>query len=397
MARKYGSTMEILIVYSGLLEKMPYGVGTTIKGFEAELNKMRIGCDTLSKEWWSLADEIELQSKIKRVKFILKILGMKELDESVLAERWVFVSVIFRFLKIKKNYTHIWFQDPLIAFFFKIRSFFSFEKKYNIIISQHNSGSSARALVMEGYKMPKHTFRIWCYFEKKVMAWASLVIAPSDYARTLICRDLGFLTAPANLKTIRNGRPTISKLDKHTARTQLGLPHDSFLVLIVGRVATIKNTECLIKAARKLSEIRPKIRFIFVGTNENDMLAHGLKEGDKNILLFNYQETSPFYSAADVYLSAATEESYGHANVESIGYGLPTIVGAGGAAVEIGKYGFEYLSPDPDSISSSLVRIHDDSLWRNKLRQAALARFESLPNWSNSADEFIAALKYDLD
>ena len=379
--------MKILIAFSGLLECNSFGVGTSIKGYKKGLNDNGVESVIYDKSFWTPQDEQRLRKISRLLSHFFRLTGLSSLEANIFAERWIHSRKLIDYVGGDKTFTHIWFQDPVIAFFYliQIKMFFFAKNKYRIIVSQHNAGSSANALIMEGYSVPRKIYSSWCRIERWVIRKSLLTISPSVYARNAICRDLGLLACPENFKVIKNGRPEINKTQKNIAREMLGLSATTFYILVVGRVSEIKNTSKIIEAAKRISKKNLPLKFIFLGASRHEVQLNGFNADDINIITCEYQATDLFYSSADIYISASLEESYGHASIEAIGYGLPSLIGAGGGAVDVCKYACEFISPDPDSITVSILRLYYNNERRLELQQATANIFSTIPNWTEVA------------
>ncbi|MGZ4181670.1 MAG: glycosyltransferase family 4 protein [Solirubrobacteraceae bacterium] len=105
------------------------------------------------------------------------------------------------------------------------------------------------------------------------------------------------------------------------------------------------------------------------------------------------------YAAADVMVLASRAETYGMVVIEALARGLPVIVADVGGLSEAVGHGAGGIRPgllvpadDAGALGAALRSWLVDAELRRRLRQAALERRESLPDWSSTTAVFAAVL-----
>ncbi|MCX7818198.1 MAG: glycosyltransferase [Kiritimatiellae bacterium] len=150
--------------------------------------------------------------------------------------------------------------------------------------------------------------------------------------------------------------------------------------LYVGRIAREKNLELLVEAYRRLARSRRDVALVLVGdgpelepmrrryANEPGIVWTGALYGE---------ELACAYASADVFVFPSLTDTFGNAVIEAHASGLPAIVAGRGGPPEIVRShgsGIIVERDDPDAWSEAMKCLLDDLAWRDRLREAALAR-----------------------
>jgi glycosyltransferase involved in cell wall biosynthesis len=144
----------------------------------------------------------------------------------------------------------------------------------------------------------------------------------------------GFVGDGVRTRTICNGVPladesSLARLRK-AKRAELGLAHDDFLVLGVGRLAEQKRPFRFLETAREVHRHVRAARFLWVGDGELSVRwSEWVKrEGLESVVsCAGWQsETLPFLAAADLLLHVAAYEGLPLAVLEAMAAGLPCAI-----------------------------------------------------------------------
>lgn len=185
------------------------------------------------------------------------------------------------------------------------------------------------------------------------------IAAPEKILVVPLGLDLGPFAAAAD-----NG-PGIEA--RENLRKSLGLPPESRLVGIVGRLTKIKNHALFLKMARQVVAARDNTAFVIVGGGE---LEEVLKEQaeklglGKTVHFLGFRaDTAPVYAALDVAVITSDNEGTPVTLIEAGAAGLPVVstdVGAVRTVVLDGDTGFVVPRGDAVALSDRVIRLLDD-------------------------------------
>jgi len=156
-------------------------------------------------------------------------------------------------------------------------------------------------------------------------------------------------------------------LDQRTSRTDLGLSDNAFYVLYLGSVIDRKNPGLLVEAVSELADPYPHLRAIVAGEGHARKRLH--EEVEKNGLANHFEfpgfvseERKCFYfSAADLFYSVSSDESFGLAQLEAAACSTPSLVSPLPCftdRVEHGRNGY-VVENDVESVISTLATLLD--------------------------------------
>lgn len=169
-------------------------------------------------------------------------------------------------------------------------------------------------------------------------------------------------------------------------RRKLGLPLDSSLIGIVGRLQRWKGMHILIEAMPKVLQRHPDAHCVVVGgkhdleANYEDYLkeriaALGLED---QVILSGLQRNVPeWMQAMDVVVHASNNEPFGIVVIEAMALGKPIIAGNAGGPTEIIQDGVNgLLTPygDEEALASAILRYLDDREFAHRVGAAARER-----------------------
>jgi len=170
------------------------------------------------------------------------------------------------------------------------------------------------------------------------------------------------------------------------ARSALGLPADSKLIGIVGRLQRWKGMHVLIDALPAVRSHHPDARVVIVGGPHEPEPAYPaqLREqvtrlglGDA-VIFAGYQPDVPrWMQAMDIVVHASDREPFGIVVVEAMALGKPVVAGAAGGPAEVITPGVDgLLAPygDAAALANALLRFLDDPAFAARCGAAAARR-----------------------
>jgi glycosyltransferase involved in cell wall biosynthesis len=101
------------------------------------------------------------------------------------------------------------------------------------------------------------------------------------------------------------------------------------------------------------------------------------------------------YDAADVFVLATLQETYGMAVAEALAHGLPVVSTATGAIADlVGRdAGLVVPTGDVEALAAALSRVMTDDALRAQLSVGARRARERLPRWEHAAATMSGALE----
>jgi glycosyltransferase involved in cell wall biosynthesis len=282
-----------------------------------------------------------------------------------------------------EGYTVVHLHDPWIAWGFRQASLLH-RSPHSLRwgFTEHGFGSYADATHEEGVRYTPRLMSWLRRLEARVAAAADWVVCPTAAGRLQLARDLARPNPPPSWHVVPHARPVLNLSERLPARQALGLAEDTPLVLAVGRINPVKRLDRIVAACVRLS--RPLRLVLLAGPGDAAALramAAAAPQLQLDILLAD--DVGPYLSAADVYVSAARNESFGLANLEGLVAGLPCVCTAVGGVPEVMGNAAWLLAAGDDGLDADLgtaiAALLGDAPRRRAYAAAALARGTSWP------------------
>lgn len=235
-------------------------------------------------------------------------------------------------------------------------------------ITEHGFGSYSQATHDDGLAQGVRAQQLFRWLERRVLAAADWVIAPTRLSLEALARDLTLPAVPAHWRTLPHPRRDFVPMDKAAARAALGWSSTGQYVLGVGRCVPLKRFDLLLAACLALAERHPQLQVQILGEGDHAALqAQADAAGFGHRLHFAAtDDVTPYLYAADCYVSTSSTESFGLANLEALAAGLPTVCTAVGGVPEVMAEG-AWLIPGSAAV---LARVLDTLLSEESTRQA---------------------------
>ncbi|POM25678.1 D-inositol 3-phosphate glycosyltransferase [Actinomadura rubteroloni] len=242
--------------------------------------------------------------------------------------------------------------------------------------------------------------------EQQVVDCADRLVAnTAEEARELV--DL-YGAAPSRVATVSPGVDLGMFAPGSTGevRRRLGLPHDAFVLLFVGRIQPLKAPDVLLRAVARMLDDDPALRNRLVvavvggpsGTGRRrpeqlQKLAADLGLG--GVVRFEppcpQDELADWYRAADITVVPSHNESFGLVAVESQACGTPVVASSVGGlrtAVRDGDSGVLVRGHDPAAYAAVLRGLHDDPGRRDRLARGAVRHARAF-GWDATVDRLL--------
>ena len=182
---------------------------------------------------------------------------------------------------------------------------------------------------IKGAKYWKPLSRMWLkFFYKK----ADLVLACSGMVADELINDMNVPKTKVLYNTIDMSRYKHSAAEKKLARKKLGLSDNDFVVMGNGQVQPRKRLDILIKAAKKM----PDVKFFWVGGipfknlgADYHAMQNMINSAPDNLTVTGViplEAVKDYYVAADVFVLPAMQENHPMCVLEAAGAGLSIIL-----------------------------------------------------------------------
>lgn len=195
-----------------------------------------------------------------------------------------------------------------------------------------------------GYFSPAKE-RLFLWIEQFLAGYATSAIVTISPQQQGEIRDVYKVGKAGQHHQINLGIDTgfAKQLDRESLRQELGIPQNSKVFGIVGRIAEIKNHHLFIDSAREFFARHPEydVRFVIIGDGEKSYVD-GLKfyASDVPRVIFAGNRTDPrqFYGLLDYLALTSKNEGTPVSILEAFACGIPVVsTGVGGVVDLIGK------------------------------------------------------------
>jgi D-inositol-3-phosphate glycosyltransferase len=192
--------------------------------------------------------------------------------------------------------------------------------------------------------------------------------------------------------------------DMTTARAQMGLPLDAYVLLFVGRIQPLKAPDVLLKAAADLLSRRPELRQRLViavlggpsgsGLGKPRALQElaaelGIQAQVRFVPPVDRDALATWYRAADLVAVPSHSESFGLVAVEAQACGTPVVAAAvGGLPFAVGDGGLLIDGHRTTDWSSGIEGLLDDPVRRQLLSRKAVDHAAQF-SWERTTDQLL--------
>ena len=235
-----------------------------------------------------------------------------------------------------------------------------------------------------------------CEIERNGMELADKVITVSDLTRNIVINK--YKINPSKIITVHNAveSTNISDIKKFQKK---GI--NDKVVTFLGRITKQKGPEYFIKAAYKVLQMMPDIRFVMAGSGdmlENVMkLVARLKIADRFhfIGFLKGDDVSRMYAMSDLYVMPSVSEPFGLTTLEAIQSNVPVIMSKQSGVSEVIANAIKVDFWDIDAMADAIYGILNYPSLRKYLTENAINEVNNL-KWINVASK-VREIYYRLD
>lgn len=175
--------------------------------------------------------------------------------------------------------------------------------------------------------------------------------------------------------------PNGIELERFSAARQ---PNDALTVGMVGSLTSVKNPELFVRAAAKVIEEHPTVRFMHIGKGPlmDDMhtLARELEIDDSITFYGQRDDVSALLGRMDIFALTSTSEGMPNAVMEAMAAGLPVVATDVGDCRELitdGENGLIVPTGDVNALASALIRLIEDAELRRRMGRRSHERIQA--------------------
>jgi glycogen(starch) synthase len=185
--------------------------------------------------------------------------------------------------------------------------------------------------------------------EREGMEKADKIVAVSQFTKRTIIEKYGI--DPKKITVIYNAVYPISEREKQK------------LVLFLGRLTIQKGADVFLRAAKKVIEFEPGVRFVVAGAGDllPQLINQAVELGISNRVIFTDRltddEMKHIYGIASVYVMPSVSEPFGITALEAISAGTPTIASKTAGVCEIFHNCLKVDFWDTDEIANKIISI----------------------------------------
>ncbi len=193
--------------------------------------------------------------------------------------------------------------------------------------------------------------------ERMGMQAADRVIAVSRLTKAIVHSKYG--VDDHKIDVVYNG------VEQDDAQPGMGtaIERDEKIVLFLGRITMQKGPEYFIRAAKRVLEIYPKVKFVVAGSGDmavrmiEDAAAHGI--GHKVLFtgFLRGKDVDKVYAMADCYVMPSVSEPFGIAPLEAMRNDTPVIVSKQSGVAEVLTHALKVDFWDTDEMANKIVAV----------------------------------------
>lgn len=339
-----------------------YGIGRSLNPVIAALGELGHVVRYLCQDDLLAAERQRRAHWLARVQHLPFLRGRvaRQNIANALLER-VHMGYVAAHVAVQDGFDVVHFHDPWLSLgwrCFALRHVFRRTKSPIWGISQHGFGAYSFATLEDGLTQNLWEYRTLLALERWQLAASDFVIAPTALALSQLQRDCALPVRPKHWQVLPHARPDVALPERAAARAQLAWQEDDFYILAIGRIVPLKQFSRLIAACSPIFREFPRVHLVILGHGDDAALkqqADALGVLSRVHVQFT-DDVRPFLSAANLYVSVSSSESFGLANFEALAAGLPCICTAVGGVPEVLGAGAFYLPAAATNLSDVLRR-----------------------------------------
>ncbi|HUS93528.1 MAG TPA: glycosyltransferase family 4 protein [Phycisphaerae bacterium] len=227
-----------------------------------------------------------------------------------------------------------------------------------------------------------------CEIERAGMHAADRVLCVSYFTWRTVCQRYG--VAPEKAVVVHNGvdAPGGEVLNSRP------IARSEKVVLFLGRITLQKGPEYFLRAAKRVLEKLPDVRFVLAGSGDlfgrivELSAALGIGRHVTFTGFLNGREVSRAFGIADLYVMPSVSEPFGIAPLEALAHNVPVIVSRQSGVSEVLRHALKVDFWDIDEMADKMVAVLTRPALHESLRRNGAMEVRKL-TWSAAAQRCI--------
>lgn len=221
--------------------------------------------------------------------------------------------------------------------------------------------------------------------ERHTYGRANAIITVSNYTKSILVDKYG-----ANPEKIYPVHNAIEMQHAPIFHGEAEKPFKEKMVLFLGRITFQKGPDYFVRAARKVIDVNPNVRFVMVGTGDMytrmiEMAADmGLGRFFHYTGFLNREQIRNVFAMSDLYVIPSVSEPFGITVLEAMQYGVPVIVSKQSGVSEIIQHCIKVDFWDVDALADSILHLVDNEEEHNRLREGGKGEVTGI-TWTENA------------
>jgi glycosyltransferase involved in cell wall biosynthesis len=221
--------------------------------------------------------------------------------------------------------------------------------------------------------------------ERMGMHVADMVVCVSHLTRNIAISRYG--VNPQKVEVLYNAVELPGTVQQEMVKP---IAHDEKLVLFLGRLTMQKGPEYFLRAAKKVLEVFPKVRFVVAGSG--DMITRCIEEAatlriGRHVTFTGFlrgADVDRVFSMADLYVMPSVSEPFGIAPLEALSHDVPVIISKQSGVSEVLTHALKVDFWDVEDMANKILAVLRHAPLQKTLRQHGKIELRKF-SWTDSA------------
>ena len=210
--------------------------------------------------------------------------------------------------------------------------------------------------------------------EREAIHKCNLVITVSDFTKSILMNHYGLMEN--KIRTVHNGVDfELHMEDLSAIRNQRKIGPKEKLVLFMGRITFQKGPDYFVRAAKRVLDVMPNVRFIMAGTGD---MYHRMIEMAADLGIGKYfhytgflqkDQVSKLLKTVDLYVMPSVSEPFGIVSLEAMVHEVPVIMSKQSGVSEVIANSIKVNFWDVDEMAEKMIHVLGSESLHTELKQ----------------------------